>query len=136
MSSSRQLSSSKKSKVCSQKKMMAFMAKQFTRIIRKIVTEIQASNTPNSCIDPKVVQHKPVTFNYKHFASCNPKPFIGKDGVTAMLEWFDSIEVTFINNECVTTPDPYSRERAAANQLWWYHVIILFGSGNFHQDRS
>ncbi|KAM0046050.1 hypothetical protein Hdeb2414_s0009g00311381 [Helianthus debilis subsp. tardiflorus] len=80
--------------------MMAFMAKQFTRIIPKIVTEIQASNTPNSSIDSKMVQPKPVTFYYKHFASCHPKPFTGKGGVTAMLEWFDSIEVTFINSEC------------------------------------
>ncbi|KAJ0928645.1 putative transcription factor interactor and regulator CCHC(Zn) family [Helianthus annuus] len=101
MSSSRQFSnSSKKSKTSSQKKMMAFMANQIARIVPKIVTEIQASNTPNSSVDSKVAKPKPVTFNYKHFASCNPKPFTGKDGVTAMLEWFDSIEVTFINSEC------------------------------------
>ncbi|KAM0072431.1 putative retrotransposon gag domain-containing protein [Helianthus debilis subsp. tardiflorus] len=122
MSSSRQLSSSsKKSRVSSQKKMMAFMAKQFARLIPKVVTEIQASNTPNSSIDSKVAQPKPIAFNYKHFASCHPKPFTGKEGVTAMFEWFDSIEVTFINSEC---PDELKTRSATgvfqARALdWW-----------------
>ncbi|KAJ0466680.1 hypothetical protein HanIR_Chr14g0674881 [Helianthus annuus] len=55
MSSSRQLSnSSKKSRVSSQKKMLAFMAKQFARLIPKVVTEIQASNchTPIFHVSP------------------------------------------------------------------------------------
>ncbi|XP_021985215.1 uncharacterized protein LOC110881170 [Helianthus annuus] len=100
MSSSRQSQASKRSKTSSQKKMMAFMANQIARIIPKIVTEIQASNTPNSSVDSKVIQPKLVTFNYEHFASYHPKPFTGQEGVTAMLEWFDSMEVTFINSEC------------------------------------
>ncbi|KAD4585863.1 hypothetical protein E3N88_23464 [Mikania micrantha] len=92
--------STKKSKTHSQKKMMTFMANQIARIVPKIVTEIQESNTPNSSVDSKTNVRKPVFFNFKHFSSCNPKPFTGNDGVTAMLEWFDGIEVTFINSEC------------------------------------
>ncbi|XP_022032570.1 uncharacterized protein LOC110933668 [Helianthus annuus] len=122
MSSSRQFShSSRKSRVNSQKKMMAFMAKQFARLIPKVVTEIQASNTPNSSIDSKVAQPKPIAFNYKHFASCHPKPFTGQEGVTAMFEWFDSIEVTFINSEC---PDELKTRSATgvfqARALEWW----------------
>ncbi|XP_022040937.1 uncharacterized protein LOC110943499 [Helianthus annuus] len=101
MSSSRQFSHSpRKSKANSKKKMMTFMANQIARIVSKIVSEIQASSTPNHSGDSRVVQPKPVSFNYRHFTACNPKTFTGKDGVTAMLEWFDSIAVTFINSEC------------------------------------
>ncbi|XP_021994957.1 uncharacterized protein LOC110891561 [Helianthus annuus] len=101
MSSSRQYSHSpRKSKANSKKKMLTFMANQIARIVPKIVSEIQASSTPNHSGDSHVVQPKPVSFNYKHFTACNPKTFTGKDGVTAMLEWFDSMEVTFINSEC------------------------------------
>ncbi|KAJ0614029.1 putative transcription factor interactor and regulator CCHC(Zn) family [Helianthus annuus] len=122
MSSSRQLSnSSRKSRGSSQKKMMAFMAKQFARLIPKVVTEIQASNTPNSSIDSKVAHPKPIAFSYKHFASCRPKPFTGEEGVTAMFEWFDSIEVTFINSEC---PDELKTHSATgvfqARALEWW----------------
>ncbi|XP_022031597.1 uncharacterized protein LOC110932578 [Helianthus annuus] len=101
MSSSRQYSHSpRKSKANSKKKMLTFMANQIARIVPKIVSEIQASSTPNHSGDSRVVQPKPVSFNYKHFTACNPKTFTGKDGLTAMLEWFDSMEVTFINSEC------------------------------------
>ena len=79
--------------------MMSFMADQIARVVPKIVSEIQGSNTPPSSVDSKAEKLKPTKFSYKHFISCNPKPFTGSDGVTAMLEWFDSIEVTFINSE-------------------------------------
>ncbi|XP_022042087.1 uncharacterized protein LOC110944748 [Helianthus annuus] len=97
------------------------MADHIARIVPKIVTEIQGSNTPPSSVDSKAVQPKPVSFNYKHFVSCNPKSFTGNDGLTSMLEWFDSIEVTFINSEC---PE-YLKTRSATGVFqgraleWW-----------------
>ncbi|XP_022023587.1 uncharacterized protein LOC110923838 [Helianthus annuus] len=99
--STRRLSDNlRKSREKSQKKMMSFMADQITRVVPKIVSELQGSTTPPSSVDSKVEKLKATKFNYKHFVSCNPKPFTGSDGVIAMLEWFDSIEVTFINSEC------------------------------------
>ncbi|XP_021993533.1 uncharacterized protein LOC110890244 [Helianthus annuus] len=76
------------------------MADQIARVVPKIVSELQGSTTPPSSVDSKTEKPTTTKFNYKHFVSCNPKPFTGSDGVTAMLEWFDSIEVTFINSEC------------------------------------
>ncbi|XP_021975335.1 uncharacterized protein LOC110870462 [Helianthus annuus] len=76
------------------------MAGQIACIVPKIVSKIQGLNTPPSSVDSKADKPKPVSFNYKHFVTCNPKPFTGSDGVTAMLEWFDSIKVTFINSDC------------------------------------
>ncbi|KAM0044992.1 putative transcription factor interactor and regulator CCHC(Zn) family [Helianthus debilis subsp. tardiflorus] len=101
--------------------MMAFMADQFARVVPKVISEIRASETPHSSVDSKVEIRKPASFNFKHFSSCNPKPFTGNDGVTAMLEWFDSIEVTFINSDC---PDELKTRSATgvfqARALEWW----------------
>ena len=120
--SSRKLSDTlRKSREKSQKKMMSFMADQIDRVVPKIVSELQGSNTPPSSVDSKAEKQKPTKFNYKHFISCNPKSFTGSDGVTAMLEWFDIIEVTFINSEC---PD-HLKTRSATGMFqgraleWW-----------------
>ncbi|KAJ0428808.1 putative transcription factor interactor and regulator CCHC(Zn) family [Helianthus annuus] len=120
--SSRKLSDIlRKSREKSQKKMMSFMADQIARVVPKIVSELQGSNTPPSSVDSKAEKQKPTKFSYKHFISCNHKPFTGSDGVTAMLEWFDSIEVTFINSEC---PD-HLKTRSATGIFqgrtleWW-----------------
>ncbi|MFS7904462.1 putative transcription factor interactor and regulator CCHC(Zn) family [Helianthus anomalus] len=119
--SSRHSNASRKSKSRSTKKMMAFMADQFARVVPKVISEIRASETPHSFVDSKVEIRKPASFNFKHFSSCNPKPFTGNDGVTAMLEWFDNIEVTFINSDC---PDELKTRSATgvfqARALEWW----------------
>ncbi|MFS7951529.1 hypothetical protein Hanom_Chr07g00596271 [Helianthus anomalus] len=101
--------------------MMSFMADQIARFVPKIVFEIQGSNTPPSTVNSKAEKLKPTKFNYKHFISCNPKPFTGSDGVTAMLEWFDIIEVTFVNNECPDHLKPRNAKRMFQGRAleWW-----------------
>ncbi|KAI3704632.1 hypothetical protein L1987_74858 [Smallanthus sonchifolius] len=37
---------------------------------------------------------------FKHFNSCNPTKFYGNEGATGLLQWFESIEGTFINAAC------------------------------------
>ncbi|KAI3799826.1 hypothetical protein L1987_35130 [Smallanthus sonchifolius] len=37
---------------------------------------------------------------FKHFNSCNPTKFYGNEGATGLLQWFESIEGTFINVDC------------------------------------
>ena len=37
---------------------------------------------------------------FKHFNSCNPSKYSGTEGASALLEWFESMENTFINSEC------------------------------------
>ncbi|KAI3762059.1 hypothetical protein L1987_52482 [Smallanthus sonchifolius] len=37
---------------------------------------------------------------FKHFNSCNPTKFYGNEGATGLLQWFESIEGTFINADC------------------------------------
>ncbi|KAI3732573.1 hypothetical protein L1987_63779 [Smallanthus sonchifolius] len=40
------------------------------------------------------------TCTFKHFNSCNPTKFYGNEGATGLLQWFESIEGTFINADC------------------------------------
>ncbi|KAD6455004.1 hypothetical protein E3N88_09710 [Mikania micrantha] len=40
------------------------------------------------------------TCTFKHFNSCNPTTFNGTEGATGLLQWFESIENTFLNSGC------------------------------------
>ncbi|KAI3776201.1 hypothetical protein L1987_45973 [Smallanthus sonchifolius] len=63
----------------------------------------------------------PPQFTFKHFNSCNPLKFYGTEGATGLLQWFKSIENTFLNSDC---PDNL-RVRHATSVLqkraltWW-----------------
>ncbi|KAI3819010.1 hypothetical protein L1987_12832 [Smallanthus sonchifolius] len=58
---------------------------------------------------------------FKHFNSCNPTKFFGTEGATGLLQWFESMESTFLNSDC---PDNL-RVRYATSVLqkraltWW-----------------
>ncbi|MFS7913236.1 hypothetical protein Hanom_Chr02g00139441 [Helianthus anomalus] len=87
--SSRKLSDTlKRSREKSQKKMMSFMADQIARVVPKIVSELQGSNTPPSSVDSKAEKQKSTKFSYKHFISCNPNvtPRVSKVKVKVKIE--------------------------------------------------
>ncbi|KAI3725002.1 hypothetical protein L1987_64773 [Smallanthus sonchifolius] len=42
----------------------------------------------------------PPQCTFKHFNSCNPTKFYGTEGATGLLQWFESIESTFLNSDC------------------------------------
>ncbi|KAI3826167.1 hypothetical protein L1987_00212 [Smallanthus sonchifolius] len=42
----------------------------------------------------------PPQCTFKHFNSCNPLKFYGNEGATGLLQWFESIEGTFLNSDC------------------------------------
>ncbi|KAI3732801.1 hypothetical protein L1987_64010 [Smallanthus sonchifolius] len=42
----------------------------------------------------------PSQCTFKHFNSCNPLKFYGTEGATRLLQWFESIENTFLNSDC------------------------------------
>ncbi|KAI3670385.1 hypothetical protein L1987_87976 [Smallanthus sonchifolius] len=42
----------------------------------------------------------PPQCTFKHFNSCNPLKFYGTEGATGLLQWFESIEGTFLNSDC------------------------------------
>ncbi|KAI3687110.1 hypothetical protein L1987_80801 [Smallanthus sonchifolius] len=65
--------------------------------------------------------NNPSQCTFKHFNSCNPLKFNGTEGATGLLQWFESIENTFLNSDC---PDNL-RVRHATSVLqkraltWW-----------------
>ncbi|KAI3762560.1 hypothetical protein L1987_52991 [Smallanthus sonchifolius] len=65
--------------------------------------------------------NNPPQCTFKHFNSCNPLKFYGTEGATGLLQWFESIENTFLNSDC---PDNL-RVRHATSVLqkraltWW-----------------
>ncbi|KAI3810939.1 hypothetical protein L1987_20612 [Smallanthus sonchifolius] len=65
--------------------------------------------------------NNPSQCTFKHFNSCNPLKFYGTEGATGLLQWFESIEDTFLNSDC---PDNL-RVRHATSVLqkraltWW-----------------
>ncbi|KAI3704139.1 hypothetical protein L1987_74353 [Smallanthus sonchifolius] len=65
--------------------------------------------------------NNPPRCTFKHFNSCNPLNFYGTEGATGLLQWFESIENTFLNSDC---PDNL-RVRHATSVLqkraltWW-----------------
>ncbi|KAI3732746.1 hypothetical protein L1987_63954 [Smallanthus sonchifolius] len=44
--------------------------------------------------------NNPSHFTFKHFNSCNPLKFYGTERATGLLQWFESIENTFLNSDC------------------------------------
>ncbi|KAI3724960.1 hypothetical protein L1987_64728 [Smallanthus sonchifolius] len=77
-------------------------------------TNINANNGGGGGANPP-----PCTF--KHFNSCNPIKFYGTKGASGLLQWFESIESTFLNSDC---PD-HLRVRYATSVFqkraltWW-----------------
>ncbi|KAI3686867.1 hypothetical protein L1987_80556 [Smallanthus sonchifolius] len=63
----------------------------------------------------------PPQCTFKHFNSCNPIKFFGTEGAIGLLQWFESMESTFLNSDC---PDNL-RVRYATSVLqkraltWW-----------------
>ncbi|KAJ0724807.1 putative nucleotidyltransferase, Ribonuclease H [Helianthus annuus] len=99
-SSSKKLKSKKgsTSSAMSQKDCMKFMAKQFAKVLPDIVSKIQ-TDSPHGSVDSKADKPKS-TFQFKHFMACKPLEFTGKNGATAMMNWFDAIELTFLQSGC------------------------------------
>ncbi|KAI3821252.1 hypothetical protein L1987_08815 [Smallanthus sonchifolius] len=63
----------------------------------------------------------PPQCTFKHFNSCNPLKFYGSKGATGLLQWFESIESTFLNSDC---PDNLRTRHATSvfqkrALTWW-----------------
>ncbi|KAF5768905.1 hypothetical protein HanXRQr2_Chr14g0642001 [Helianthus annuus] len=80
------------------KRLAALVAKQIAKVIPRIVSDLH-ENTSKSSEESRTDSPKPV-FSFKQFKACGPKEFTGKDGPTALFQWFDSIEVTLRQSGC------------------------------------
>lgn len=71
----------------------------------------------------------PPPYSIKQFTACNPAKYSGEEGATALLQWFENMENTFMISEC---PE-HLRVRFASSILtkraltWWNGQKILLG---------
>ncbi|KAI3809525.1 hypothetical protein L1987_25502 [Smallanthus sonchifolius] len=70
-------------------------------ILPTLVTQLNQAAVANNSANSGSLQsgsNPPCTF--KHFNSCNPAKFFGTEGATSLLQWFESMESTFLNSDC------------------------------------
>ena len=79
------------------------MADQMARVLPDMLSQLQAmqneAGTPKSSSDSKTDTPK-ASFQFKHFMACKPVEFTGTDGATALINWFDAMELIFLQGGC------------------------------------
>ncbi|KAI3812412.1 hypothetical protein L1987_17120 [Smallanthus sonchifolius] len=93
------------------------LAALLTQLVGQI---IQANNNGNGS-NTQGKGANPPYCTFKHFNSCNPTKFFGTEGATSLLQWFESMESTFLNSGC---PDVLKVRYAASvfqkrALTWW-----------------
>jgi len=86
----------------SDRRIASIVAKEIAAIIPTLVNNLNnhaAANPPH------------LECSFKKFSSCNPTKFSGSEGATGLLQWFESMENTFLNSEC---PDHLKVRHAAS----------------------
>src|ERR1043165_6496998 len=79
----------------SDRRRASLVAEKIAAVIPNLVSELtQNSNSANT---EGATQFR---CTFKHFNSCNPMKFTGEEGATGLLQWFESMESTFVNSEC------------------------------------
>ncbi|KAI3807658.1 hypothetical protein L1987_23591 [Smallanthus sonchifolius] len=97
-------------------------------LLTQLVTQLtQANNNNNGGTNGSAKNNggsggtDPPQCTFKHFNSCKPIKFYGTKGDTGLLQWFESIESTFLNIDC---PDDLRVHRATSvfqkrALTWW-----------------
>ncbi|KAJ0763986.1 hypothetical protein HanPI659440_Chr08g0287091 [Helianthus annuus] len=85
------------------KRIASFMTKEVVKLIPQIVAQVHSLGNARAAKNSETKESQS-TFLYKHFKACDPMEFTGEGGVTQLLQWFDSIEVTLRQSGC---PDSF-----------------------------
>lgn len=93
MSSSRNLRRSG----TSGRKLAAQIARQMAAVIPNMVAQIHQTLNTNQNNQGNT---NPPRCTFKHFNSCNPPKYNGSEGATGLLQWYESMENTFLNSDC------------------------------------
>lgn len=93
MSSSRNLRRSG----TSGRKLAAQIARQMAAVIPNMVAQIHQTLNTNQNNQGDT---NPPRCTFKHFNSCNPPKYNGSEGATGLLQWYESMENTFLNSDC------------------------------------
>ena len=77
----------------------ALIAQQMAAVLPNLVAQLNQQQPPPPPPNPPPVANPPAC-TYKHFLSCQPTKFSGAEGATGLLQWFESIENTFLHSDC------------------------------------
>ncbi|MFS7980002.1 putative retrotransposon gag domain-containing protein [Helianthus anomalus] len=77
----------------------SLVTKEVVKLIPQIIAQVHSLGSTRAAKDSKTEEPQS-TFLYKHFKACDPMEFTGEGGVTQLLQWFDSIEVTLRQSGC------------------------------------
>ncbi|KAK1421783.1 hypothetical protein QVD17_24409 [Tagetes erecta] len=90
----------------------SIVAKEMAAVIPTLMTNLNNHTVVNP-------PHSECSF--KKFSSCNPTKFSRTEGATALLQWFESMENTFLNSECPENLKVRHATSALQKQAltWW-----------------
>ena len=81
--------------------LVAIIAQQMATVLPTLVSQLNqgaGANGGSSNGNSGGANPHPCTFKY--FSSCNPSKFLGSEGATGLLQWFESMENTFMHSDC------------------------------------
>ncbi|KAD2230177.1 hypothetical protein E3N88_41586 [Mikania micrantha] len=81
------------------RKMAAQIARQMAAVIPDMVAQIHQTINANP-IPATQGGANPPRCTIKHFNSCNPPKYNESEGATGLLQWFESMENTFLHSDC------------------------------------
>ncbi|KAJ0715572.1 putative retrotransposon gag domain-containing protein [Helianthus annuus] len=93
----------RRAKRSADKRIASLVTKEVVKLIPQIVAQVHSLSRSRASKDSKT-ESPQSTFLYKHFKARDPMEFTGEGGVTQLLQWFDSIEVTLRQSGC---PDSF-----------------------------
>ncbi|KAJ0826669.1 hypothetical protein HanRHA438_Chr17g0816881 [Helianthus annuus] len=89
----------RRAKRSADKRIASLVTKEVVKLIPQIVDQVHSHSNSRAVKDSKT-EAPQSTFLYKHFKACDLMEFTGEGGVTQLLQWFDSIEVTLRQSGC------------------------------------
>ncbi|KAJ0654827.1 putative retrotransposon gag domain-containing protein [Helianthus annuus] len=89
----------RRAKRSADKRIASLVTREVVKLIPQIVAQVHSLSNSRATKDSKTESPQP-TFLYKHFKACDPMGFTCEGGVTQLLQWFDSIEVTLRQSRC------------------------------------
>jgi hypothetical protein len=73
------------------------ISQQLAAILPGLVTKINRNVATNSTRESNGGCYGQ-TYTFKHFRSCKPQTYLGSEGATGLLQWFESMENTLNMN--------------------------------------
>ena len=93
-------------------------------VLPNLIEMMKPSDSDDNKTPPPSLPPAPPVCTFKHFNTCGPVKFSGTEGATGLLQWYESIENTFTNNNC---PNHLQKQYATSvfqkGALTWWSTV-------------